>query len=335
MPTGFMVSTRDGICRYDMQNLFPITQTALQTRLASDSTLRNAACSSDTAKGSVSTMGLLFAIFNSTFWLPSLPGDNNLPYSIYSSLIDKTGNAWFGTNQKASAGDKGIRPHSSQIKILPDQLFVRWLKTRKVYFGLQQRRWLVPLRWSDRLLTSPRKKLSAIRNFWREYIMICRIDGQNFALNTEQWRKSVDRNNRCGLWKYDGIHLTNYTTTEGLSGNSIRDIYKNKRRNFHCIQQQRHHEIRRQDFYGIGFSRRSSLKKKYWTHLFIIGNHLLIFTTKLMVLWHSIMTTPSPMIILPLSGTVENFLPFKSPVGSSADPTNAWDKVHQHTRNQW
>lgn len=49
-----------------------------------------------------------------------------------------------------------------------------------------------------------------------------------FALNTDNEGNLLIGTIDAGLWKYDGIHLTNYTTTEGLSGNSIRDIYKNK-----------------------------------------------------------------------------------------------------------
>ena len=38
------------------------------------------------------------------------------------------------------------------------------------------------------------------------------------------WIGTID----AGVWKYDGNKLTNYTTKDGLAGNSIWTIYKDK-----------------------------------------------------------------------------------------------------------
>jgi ligand-binding sensor domain-containing protein len=38
------------------------------------------------------------------------------------------------------------------------------------------------------------------------------------------WIGTID----CGLWKYDGKSLTNYTVRDGLPGNSIRSIFKDR-----------------------------------------------------------------------------------------------------------
>ncbi len=227
---GFLwFSTRDGICRYDGKTFSDYTDSITNAPYFGFNP---------------SERGLFFGhrqgicFYNGTSFRnfsiqPSdfhpLPGDNNLPYSIYSSLIDKTGNAWFGTQSKGVCRRQGNTSTFLTDKNLAGPAVRAMVEDPQgiLWFGNNGGGLY---RYDGQTLTNitEEKALGNPKFLAGIYHDLPGSMARIFALNTDNEGNLLIGTIDAGLWKYDGIHLTNYTTTEGLSGNSIRDIYKNK-----------------------------------------------------------------------------------------------------------
>jgi len=222
-------STRDGICRYDGKVFADYTDSITQALYIGFNPMergiffahRNGICYYN---------GRTFSNINI---LPSdyhpLPGDNNMPYAVYAALIDQAGNAWFGTQSKGVCrlqGNSRTFYTSNNLAgpavraMVEDNRGILWFGNNGG--GL--------FRYDGQKLTNITEE-KGLGN--PEFLAGMFNDkpgsmARIFALNTDNEGNLLIGTIDAGLWKYDGVHLTNYTMADGLSGNSIRDIYKNK-----------------------------------------------------------------------------------------------------------
>lgn len=222
-------STRDGICRYDGKNFVEYNDSIAYAPYYGFNPMergiffghRNGICFYN---------GTTFTNFSI---LPSdyhpLPGDNNMPYTVYSSLQDKSGNAWFGTQSKGVCRlqGKSLTFFTDQNLAGPavramveDNQGILWFGNNGGGLYRYDGHSLANIT-GEKGLGNPEFLAGMFSN---KPGSMARI----FALNTDNQGNLLIGTIDAGLWKYDGVHLTNYTTSDGLSGNSIRDIYKNK-----------------------------------------------------------------------------------------------------------
>lgn len=166
------------------------------------------------------------------------PLENDLyrPYSIYCYLIDKAGNVWFGTQNMGVCRydgknftwftDKGLKDAAIRC-MFEDTNGDIWFGNNGA--GL--------FRYNPHSLNEQ----EAITNFTEEKSLsnpaflkdheikdtagtLARVWAINEDENGNLWIGTID----AGLWKYDGQKLINFTVKDGLTNNSVWNIYKNK-----------------------------------------------------------------------------------------------------------
>lgn len=227
----FWFSTRDGICRFDGLSFADYTDT-----------VKNA------AKGTLHyRKGGLF--FNHLDGICFFDGESftnftihpdtyepettnlNRPYSVYSTLAEDSGKVWFGTQEKGVCFYDGKTFSWLNGKDL-DGPAVRSIfqdKSGNLWFGNN----------GGGLFRYDGKTLANIteeRGLGNPEFLKGRqpIDktgtlARVWAINEDPegnlWIGTID----SGLWKYDGAHLTNYTTKDGLPGNAVWVIYKDQK----------------------------------------------------------------------------------------------------------
>lgn len=153
------------------------------------------------------------------------------PYGVYCTLKDKSGNIWFGTDQKGVAlynsnsitflEDKGL--DSAAVRCLYED------KNGNMWFGNN----------GYGLFCYDGKK---IRNLTKEYNLgnddflkknsksvttkpnLARVWAINEERNGTIWIGTID----SGIWSFAEEHFINYTTKDGLPTNAITSIYKDK-----------------------------------------------------------------------------------------------------------
>lgn len=146
------------------------------------------------------------------------------PYAIYCSYKDSKGNIWFGTESrgvckydgKSFSWFDGEESGLAVRTIFEDKTGTIWIGNNG--YGL--------FRYNGKTL----------ENFTKEH----KLDNPDFRTSLKGkegtlarvWTISDDKKGNlwigtidAGLWRYDGKTLTNYTTKEGLSSNSISTVF--------------------------------------------------------------------------------------------------------------
>ncbi|MGL5890653.1 MAG: ligand-binding sensor domain-containing protein [Bacteroidia bacterium] len=151
-------------------------------------------------------------------------------YSFYSTLADKAGNVWFGTQ------DKGVCRYDGQSFFWLNEKDLAGPAVRCMFQDKAGNLWFGNngaglFRYDGKNLANITEE-NKLSNY--EFLRGQPLDkpgslARVWALNDDSlgnlWIGTID----AGVWKYDGTQLTNYTTEHGLSGNSIWVIYKDKK----------------------------------------------------------------------------------------------------------
>lgn len=219
-------TTRDGICSFDGSSFADYTETIVNAPPGNLNYTHggiffghlNGICFYD---GKSFTN---FTIQPASYSPP--PGNMNRPYSIYSVLIDKAGNIWFGTQEKGVCRYNGISFSFFTANGL-DKAAVRTLfqdKAGTIWAGnngaglfrfkgnMFENFTEVKGLANPDFLKSLKGKEATLARPWT----INQDDAGNL------WIGTID----AGVWKYNGDSLKNYTTRNGLAGNAIWIIYK-------------------------------------------------------------------------------------------------------------
>jgi len=159
----------------------------------------------------------------------SSPSNRNRPYSIYSTITDNLGRVWFGTQEKGVCRYDGDT-FTFFIDHGLDKAAVRTLfqdKAGNIWAGnngagLFKFNGIGFINFTD-------EKGLANRDFLNKSPGKEGTLARPWTMNDDEkgnlWIGTID----AGVWMYDGINLTNYTTKDGLTGNSIWTIYKDKK----------------------------------------------------------------------------------------------------------
>jgi ligand-binding sensor domain-containing protein len=153
------------------------------------------------------------------------------PYEVYCTLVDHSGKVWFGTQEKGVCIYDGKTFSFITGKDL-DGPAVRSIfqdKKGNLWFG-NNGGGLYQYNGTALRNITEENKLSN-DEFLKERMPVDKPGSlaRVFAINDDEdgniWIGTVD----AGVWKYDGVKLTNYTTKDGLSTNSVYGIYKDKK----------------------------------------------------------------------------------------------------------
>lgn len=157
------------------------------------------------------------------------PYQINRPYSVYSTLVDKEGKVWFGTQERGVCrydGDSFIYftehglDKAAVRTLFQDKAGTIWAGNNgaglfrfdgKKFANFTDEKGLA----NPEFLKKLKGKDGTLARTWT----INEDDLGNLFIGT------ID----AGVWKYDGKNLTNYTTKDGLLGNSIWKIYKDNK----------------------------------------------------------------------------------------------------------
>lgn len=168
-----------------------------------------------------------FAIHPETY-SPSL-SDRNRPYSVYSTLVDKDGNVWFGTQEKGVCRYDG-KTFTYFTEQGLDKAAVRTMfqdKKGNIWAGnngagLFRFNGKVFVNFTDEKGLSNREFLAKMPG---KEGTLARPWTMNEDDEGNLWIGTID----AGVWKFDGAVLTNYTTKDGLAGNAIWTIFRDKK----------------------------------------------------------------------------------------------------------
>lgn len=157
------------------------------------------------------------------------PSDMNRPYSVYSTLIDKTGNIWFGTQEK------GVCRYNGQTFTFFTEQGLDLAAVRTLFQDKTGTIWA-----GNNGAGLFRFDGERFINFTEEH----KLGNPDFLINLNEkegtlarpWTINEDNQGHLwigtidsGLWLYDGTKLSNYTTKDGLASNAIWTIYKDKK----------------------------------------------------------------------------------------------------------
>jgi ligand-binding sensor domain-containing protein len=224
-------STRDGVCRFDGTSFVNYTDTI---KHAWKGTPR------------IQPGGLFFPHLNGVCYYDGntftnftihpdsySPPANSMyrPYGVYCTLVDRTGNIWLGTQEKGVCRFDGSSFTYLTEKDLAGPAVRRIFedKAGNLWFGNNGGGLF---RYDGKSLSNitEEKKLGN-PEFLRGKKLIDKAGSlaRVFSLSDDRdgnlWIGTID----AGLWKYDGVHLTNYTTKEGLPGNSVWYLYRDRK----------------------------------------------------------------------------------------------------------
>jgi len=152
----------------------------------------------------------------------------NRPYRVYSSLVDKDGKIWFGTQEKGVCCYDGTT-YTYHTELGLDKAAVRTLFQDKhgVIWAGTNGAGLFKFNGkeftnftTDNGLTNP----DFLKNLKGKEGTLARPWTISEDQEGNVWIGTID----AGIWKYDGTKLTNYTTKDGIEVNSIWKIYKDK-----------------------------------------------------------------------------------------------------------
>ncbi len=224
----YWIVTRDGICRFDGKQFTDYTaiiNTAPQGNLHYSKgnlffNLTDGMCYYD---GSRFTR---FVIHPSNYQ----PPQNNMyrPYGVYCSLADKAGNVWFGTQEKGVCQWDG-----SSFKFITDN-HLSGPAVRSIFQDNKGNWWFGNngaglFKYDGHTVINLTEKFNLGNHeflFEKKLVdkpgSLARVFTINQDVEGNLWAGTAD----AGVWKYDGVTLTNYTTKDGLAGNSVTVIFK-------------------------------------------------------------------------------------------------------------
>lgn len=152
------------------------------------------------------------------------------PYDVYCTLVDSTGKVWFGTQEK------GVGVYDGKTVSFITGKDLDGPAVRSIYRDGKGIFWFGNnggglYRYDGKTLRNiTEEKNLGNEDFLRGHKLLDKAGSlaRVFAINEDRdgnlWLGTID----AGVWKYDGTNLTNYTAKDGLSGNSVNVIYKDK-----------------------------------------------------------------------------------------------------------
>jgi ligand-binding sensor domain-containing protein len=238
-------STRDGVCSFNGNSFTNYTD--MRTNTPNGNSLTNYSnMSKNTLRGKIHFIkgGLFFNQLNSMCFYDGTsfthfsihpdtytprPSSMYRPYSVYSTLIDKAGNVWFGTQEKGVCRYDG-NSYTFFTEQGLDQAAVRTLfqdKAGNIWAGNNG---AGLFKFNGKGFTNfTDEKGLANRDFLKKLGGKEGTLARPWTINEDDsgnlWIGTID----AGVWKYDGTNLTNYTTKDGLTGKAIWTIYKDKK----------------------------------------------------------------------------------------------------------
>lgn len=155
------------------------------------------------------------------------PNDMSRPYSIYSILIDKEENVWFGTQSQGVC-----RYDGKKITYLTDKNLAGYA-VRTLFQDREGNLWFGNnggglFRYDGKTLTNITEEKGLGNpeflkgHFSDKLASLARVWTINEDKEGNLWVGTID----AGVWKFDGTNLMNYTVKDGLTGNSIWGIFK-------------------------------------------------------------------------------------------------------------
>lgn len=152
------------------------------------------------------------------------------PYGVYCILVDNMRKIWFGTQEK------GVCMYDGQIFTFIDDKYLAGPAVRTIFQDKKGVLWFGNnggglFRYDGKQL----RNITQENNLGNDAFLKQRkpIDkagslARVFAINEDElgniWIGTVD----AGVWKYDGTHLTNFTSKDGLLGNHCAVISKDR-----------------------------------------------------------------------------------------------------------
>ncbi len=177
--------------------------------------------------------GVFKQSYSSLVYLPFDPARTNDPfklsrYGVYCILKDTKGNIWFGTQAegvcKYDGGnltwfkEKGLAG-PAVLGLFEDSKGNLWFGNNGAGLFCYDGKTLTNFT-EEKGLDNPDFRVSGKLGLGT----LARVYSINEDIFGNIWIGTVD----AGVWKYDGNNLTNYTTKNGLTSNSINTIYKDK-----------------------------------------------------------------------------------------------------------
>jgi ligand-binding sensor domain-containing protein len=155
--------------------------------------------------------------------------DMNRPYSIYSTLVDKTGKVWFGTqSQGVCCYDGSIFSYLTDKNLAGPAVRTMFQdKKGNMWFGNNGGGLY---RYDGMTLRNITEEMGLGNPLFLKGHSndlpgsLARVWSINEDKDGNLWVGTID----AGVWKYDGKNWKNYTTKDGLAGNAIWKIYKDK-----------------------------------------------------------------------------------------------------------
>lgn len=163
-------------------------------------------------------------------------------YAVYCTLKDSKGNLWFGTQANGvcrydpgRAVGKTFTWFTEKGLAGPAVLALFEDKNGNIWFGTNGSGLFrydpsAELRTGSKSLTNFTEEKGLSNREFRASNKpgpgtLARIYSINEDTTGNLWIGTVD----AGVWRYDGNHLTNYTTKDGLASNAVNTIYKDKK----------------------------------------------------------------------------------------------------------
>ena len=225
------LNTGSGLCRFDGRSFFNATAT-LTNALPGKAPYQKEGLFFNREGEMYHFDGKAFTRFSiSPASYTTDPHNLNRPYGAYCTLVDRAGNLWFGTDQKGVCRydgksftyftEKGL-DRGAVRSIFQDKKGYLWFGNNvfglfrydgKTITNFTEEKGLGNLDFQQKKRASD--KMGTLARVWT----ITEDARDNL------WIGTID----AGVWRYDGKHLTNYTTKDGLGSNAINTIYKDKK----------------------------------------------------------------------------------------------------------
>jgi len=224
-------TTRDGICSFD-ENTFTDYTSTIKNAAFGKLTYKKGGLFFGHADGMCFYDGTTFTNFtiHPPTYKPKISSAYR-EYSVYCTLVDNSGKVWFGTQEK------GVCCYDGESFKYIDGKDLDGPAVRSIYQDKKGMLWFGNN--GGGLYSYDGKTLRNIteeRNLGNDKFLKHKMPvdkagslARVFAINEDKhgniWAGTVD----AGVWKFHGTTLTNYTTRNGLAGNAVYVIYKDKK----------------------------------------------------------------------------------------------------------
>jgi ligand-binding sensor domain-containing protein len=223
-------STRDGICNFDGKKFTDYTDT-IKNAAYGPLNYKRGGLFFNHLDGICFYDGKSFTNFviHPLFYKPETSSMYR-PFGVYRTFVDNSGKVWFGTQEKGVCVYDGKRFSFLTDKNLAGPAVRSIFQDKKgtFWFGNNGGGLFCYDRKTLRNITE--EKNLGNSEFLNEKKLVdkpgslARVFAINEDMSGNLWIGTAD----AGVWKYDGTNLTNYTSNDGLSGNSVTVIYKDK-----------------------------------------------------------------------------------------------------------